>query len=65
MKALRPGVKIIGVEAEDSACMKAALDAGRRVVLDQVGLFADGVAVKQAGKEPFRLARKYGRHSKT
>jgi threonine dehydratase len=57
IKAVRPGVKVIGVEADDSACMKAALEAGRRVVLEQVGIFADGVAVRQAGKEPFRLAR--------
>ncbi|WP_298773632.1 threonine ammonia-lyase, biosynthetic [uncultured Shewanella sp.] len=58
-KAVMPQVKIIGVEPEDSACLKAALDAGERVVLDKVGLFADGVAVKQIGAEPFRLAREY------
>ena len=57
IKAVRPAVKIIGVEADDSACMTAALKAGRRVVLPQVGLFADGVAVGQAGAEPFRVAR--------
>lgn len=59
VKYLRPDIKIIGVEAEDSACLKAALEAKRRVVLDDVGLFADGVAVKQIGKENFRLAREY------
>ncbi|MCL1051963.1 threonine ammonia-lyase, biosynthetic [Shewanella abyssi] len=58
-KAVMPQVKIIGVEPEDSACLKAALDAGERVVLPQVGLFADGVAVKQIGAEPFRVAREY------
>lgn len=58
-KAVMPQVKIIGVEPEDSACLKAALDADSRVVLDQVGLFADGVAVKQIGAEPFKLAREY------
>ncbi|MCG9695410.1 threonine ammonia-lyase, biosynthetic [Shewanella sp. Isolate11] len=58
-KAVMPQVKIIGVEPEDSACLKAALDADERVVLPQVGLFADGVAVKQIGAEPFRLAREY------
>ncbi len=59
IKALRPGVKIISVEPEDSNCMAAALAAGRRVELKQVGLFADGVAVKQAGKEPFRIAQHF------
>ncbi len=55
---LRPATKIIGVEPVDSACMAAAIAAGKRVVLDQVGLFADGVAVRQAGEETFRLCRK-------
>jgi threonine dehydratase len=59
IKAVRPKVKVIGVEPEDAACLQAALKAGRRVVLDQIGLFADGVAVKQAGAEPFKLARRY------
>lgn len=59
LKYLRPEIKVIGVEPEDSACLKAALDAGRRVVLPQVGLFADGVAVAQIGKETFRLARRF------
>ena len=57
VKALRPEVKIISVEPHDSDCMAQALEAGRRVKLAQVGLFADGVAVRQAGAEPFRLAR--------
>jgi threonine dehydratase len=57
IKAVRPSVRIVGVEPEDAACMTAALAAGRRVTLPQVGLFADGVAVKRAGAEPFRLAR--------
>ncbi len=57
-KYLRPEVKIIGVEPEDAPSMHAAMNAGRRVVLDQVGIFADGVAVRQIGKETFRLARK-------
>jgi threonine dehydratase len=55
VKFLRPGVKVIGVEPEDAAGMKAALDAGHRVKLDTVGLFADGVAVREAGAETFRL----------
>lgn len=56
-KQLRPEIRIIGVEPEDAPCMHAALAAGERVILDHVGIFADGVAVKQAGKEPFRIAR--------
>ncbi len=56
VKQLRPGTKIIGVEPDDAACMQQALLAKERVVLDQVGIFADGVAVRQAGKEPFRIA---------
>jgi len=57
VKFLRPQVKVIGVEPVDAASMKAALTAGERVVLDRVGLFADGVAVRQAGEETFRLCR--------
>lgn len=57
IKAFWPQIKVIGVEAEDSACLKAALDAGDRVVLEQVGLFADGTAVKQIGEETFRIAQ--------
>ncbi len=59
VKYLRPEIKVIGVEAEDSACLKAALDAGERVVLDQVGIFAEGVAVAQIGEEPFRIAQHF------
>ncbi len=59
IKYLRPEIKVIGVEPEDAACLKAAMDAGRRVVLSQVGLFADGVAVAQIGKETYRLAHKF------
>ncbi len=58
VKSVRPEVKIIGVEPEDAASMHDALRAGRRIALDQVGIFADGVAVRQVGKETFRLARK-------
>ena len=59
IKYLRPEVKVIGVEPGDSNCLQVAMLAGRRVVLPEVGLFADGVAVKQIGKETFRLARKH------
>ncbi|MBS1219724.1 MAG: threonine dehydratase, partial [Proteobacteria bacterium] len=57
VKRLRPEIKIIGVEPTDSDAMYQSLKAGRRVKLAQVGLFADGVAVKQVGKETFRLCR--------
>jgi threonine dehydratase len=57
IKFLNPEVKIFGVEADDSACLKAAMDAGERVKLDQVGIFADGVAVDQIGEETFRIIR--------
>lgn len=52
-----PKTKIIGVEPEDAACLKAALEKGRRVTLPEVGLFADGCAVAQVGKETFRIIR--------
>lgn len=54
---LRPEVRTIGVEPVDAASMHAALAADERVVLDQVGLFADGVAVRQVGAAPFELCR--------
>jgi threonine dehydratase len=57
IKALRPEIRVIGVEPDDAPSMYEALRAKRRVVLDQVGIFADGVAVRQVGKETFRLAR--------
>jgi threonine dehydratase len=57
VKFLRPETKVIGVEPVDAASMKAAIAAGERVVLDRVGLFADGVAVRQAGNETFRVCR--------
>ncbi|MFN8653167.1 MAG: threonine ammonia-lyase, biosynthetic [Gemmatimonadales bacterium] len=58
VKALHPEVKIIGVEPADADAMDRSLRAGRRVTLEHVGLFADGVAVRTVGKETFRLARK-------
>ena len=57
IKQLHPEVKIIGVEPVDADAMTRSLKAGRRVTLEQVGLFADGVAVRQVGRESFRLAR--------
>ena len=58
VKYVRPEVKIIGVEPEDAPSLYRALEAGRRITLKQVGIFADGVAVRQVGKESFRVARK-------
>ncbi len=57
VKFVRPEVKVIAVEPEDAACLKAAMDAGKRVTLAEVGLFADGVAVAQIGKETFRILK--------
>ncbi|RQW61274.1 threonine ammonia-lyase, biosynthetic [Vibrio viridaestus] len=59
VKQLMPEVQVIAVEPEDSCCLKAALDAGEPVVLDQVSMFADGVAVKRIGDETFRLCQQY------
>ncbi len=59
LKQLSPNTKVIGVEAEDSACLKAALAAGKPVDLEQVGLFADGVAVKRIGEHTFDLIKHY------
>jgi len=59
VKYLRPEIKIIGVEANDSACLQAALKKGRRVELEKTGNFADGVAVAQIGREPFKIAKSY------
>ncbi len=58
VKRVRPEVKIIGVQPVDSDAMARSVAAGRRVKLQHVGLFADGVAVKQVGKETFRICRK-------
>ena len=59
VKRVRPSVKVIGVEPVDADAMTRSLKKGRRVRLDQVGLFADGVAVKEVGKETFRLCRQF------
>ena len=59
IKQLMPQIKVIAVESEDSACLKAALDAGEPVDLPRVGLFAEGVAVKRIGSETFRLCQEY------
>jgi threonine dehydratase len=57
VKYLYPAVKVIGVEPRDAAAMHDSLRAGRRVTLERVGIFADGVAVRRVGEEPFALCR--------
>ena len=58
LKYLRPDIKIIGVEPEDTPTLYRAMEKNRRVDLKEVGLFADGVAVRKIGKETFRIANK-------
>ncbi|RZJ95908.1 MAG: threonine ammonia-lyase, biosynthetic [Brevundimonas sp.] len=57
IRFLRPETRVIGVEPVDAACMKAAFEAGEVVTLNHVGQFADGVAVRRAGEQTFRLCR--------
>ena len=57
VKYVWPQTRVIGVEPEDAACLKLALEKGRRAVLPEVGLFADGCAVAQVGKETFRVVK--------
>ncbi len=59
VKYLYPNVRIIGVEPEDAAGMYESIRAGRRVTLDRVGIFADGVAVKRVGEETLALCREH------
>lgn len=59
VKHLRPDIRIIGVEPEDTPTLYESLRQNRRVVLEQVGLFADGVAVRQLGAEPYRICREH------
>lgn len=59
VKAVRPEIKVIGVEAKDAEAMTESLKKGQRIALDQVGLFADGAAVKQVGEHTFALCQQY------
>jgi threonine dehydratase len=59
IKYLCPDVRVIGVEPEDAAGMYQSLRAGKRVTLEKVGIFADGVAVKRVGEETFALCREH------
>jgi threonine dehydratase len=59
LKAVSPETRIIGVEPDESPGMHASLAAGKPVTLDHVGIFADGVAVRRVGDEPFRICREH------
>lgn len=59
IKQLRPEIRIIGVEPKDSAAMARSLEAGRRITLDSVGIFADGVAVREVGALTFAICREH------
>lgn len=59
IKNLRPEIKIVGVEPSDSNAMAKSFEAGHRISLDSVGIFADGVAVKKVGELTFKLCRQY------
>ena len=59
VKAVRPDIKVIGVQTVDSDAMAKSIKAGRRITLPDVGLFSDGTAVKLVGEETFRLTKKY------
>lgn len=59
IKQLKPSVKVIGVEPEDSDAMLQSLNSDKRITLQHVGIFADGVAVKQVGSLTFELVKKY------
>ena len=59
VKAVKPEIRIIGVEPADSCAMRDSLAAGKPIVLEHVGIFADGVAVRRVGDETFRLCQQY------
>jgi threonine dehydratase len=61
IKAVRPEIKVIGVQMDDSSAMMQSVAAGKRVTLDDVGLFSDGTAVKLVGEETFRICAQLGR----
>jgi len=57
LKAVNPDIKVIGVESDEAPSMYQALKTGERVKLEHIGIFVDGAAVRQAGKETFRICR--------
>lgn len=59
VKTRRPEIRIIGVEADEAPSMHRSFEAGKCIVLEHIGIFADGAAVRQVGEETFRIAHKY------
>lgn len=59
VKSVAPQIKIIGVESDEAPCLQRALEAGERVLLERIGIFADGAAVRLVGEETFRIAKEY------
>ena len=59
VKSLNPEIRIIGVESDEAPSLKRSMDAGKPVLLDKIGIFADGAAVRLVGEETFRVANKY------
>lgn len=57
IKAVKPSIKVIAVEPDDAACLAAAMKSGRRTRLKEVGIFADGVAVRQIGQTTFKMLK--------
>ena len=57
VKAIRPDIRIVGVEPHEADAMYRSLEAGRRVTLDQVGIFADGVALREVGEHTYPVVR--------
>jgi threonine dehydratase len=58
IKAVKPEIKVIGVQMDDSSAMMQSVEKGKRITLNDVGLFSDGTAVKLVGEETFRISRK-------
>ena len=59
VKYLCPEIKIIGVESDEAPSLKRSMEAGKPVLLDKIGIFADGAAVRLVGEETFRVANKF------
>ncbi len=59
VKSLNPEITIIGVESDEAPSLKRSMEAGKPVLLDKIGIFADGAAVRLVGEETFRVAHKY------
>ncbi len=57
LKSLDPSIRVVAVEPDDAACLQAAMQAGRPVRLEQIGLFVDGCAVREIGTETFKVLR--------